>query len=176
MRDLLAFSILIAAMAVPAHAQNKDKLLETRPPVFEALMNCRAIADAPERLACFDSKVAAIDRAEKNNEFVLADKESMKEARRGLFGFSMPKLRLFGNDATNTAEAELVAKISSAYQKGYGTWTIILEDGAKWSQIDTRVLLRSPLKGMEIKIRTASMGSFFANIDGQRAIRMARVN
>lgn len=176
MRGLLALLILAAAMAAPGYAQKKDKLLEGRPPVFEALVNCRTITDAAERLACYDSKVAAIDEAEKNNELVLADKESMKEARRGLFGFSLPKLRLFGNDDGDAAEAELVTKIDSAYQKSYGKWTIVLEDGARWNQIDTQVLARNPSRGMEIKLRKASMGSYFANVDGQRAIRMTRVN
>ncbi len=177
MRGSLALLVLAASMvAAPALADKKDQLLDKRPPVFEALVNCRTIADAAERLACYDSKVAAIDEAEKNNELVLADKESMKEARRGLFGFSLPKLRLFGNDDGDSAEAELVTKVDSAYQKSYGKWTIVLEDGARWSQIDTQVLARNPARGMEIKIRKASMGSYFANVDGQRAIRMTRVN
>ena len=179
MRRLLVFAILSGAfVATPILAEKKDKLPDRRPPVFEALINCRAIANAEDRLACFDVKVAAVDTAEKNKELVLADRESMKEARRGLFGFSLPKLRLFGNGDGDDAkeEAELVTKVDSAYQKSPGKWTIVLDGGARWSQIDTQVLPRDPAKGMEIKIRKASMGSYFANVGGQRAIRMMRVN
>ena len=98
MRASLPLLIVVTALlAVPATADKKDKLQEARPPVFEALVNCRAIADPGERLVCYDAKVAAIDEAEKNDELVLADKQAMQDARRGLFGFSLPKIKLFGN-------------------------------------------------------------------------------
>jgi hypothetical protein len=153
-----------------------DKLTEARPPIFEELVNCRTIADPTERLACYDAKVAAMDEAEKKDELVLADKASMKEARRGLFGFSIPKLKIFGNDGKEEEKFELVAKIDSAYQASPGKWTILLDDGARWVQIDSQVMRKNPERGNEIKIREAAMGSYFANINGQRAIRMRRVN
>ena len=169
---------LIGALVLsttPALAKD-DKLTEARPPIFEELVNCRTIADPTERLACYDTKVAAMDEAEKKDELVLADKASMKEARRGLFGFSIPKLKIFGNEGKEEEKFELVAKINSAYQASPGKWTIMLDDGARWVQIDSQVMRKNPGRGMEIKIREAAMGSYFANIDGQRAIRMRRVN
>lgn len=176
MRASLPLLVLaVAIVGAPALADEKDKMREARPPVFEALINCRTIADPQERLACYDAKVAAMDQAEKNDELVLADKETMKEARRGLFGFSLPKLKLFDNE-DGGGESELVAKIASAYQANPGKWTVVLDTGARWVQIDTQVLARDPKPGMEIKIRPAAMGSYFANIAGQRALRMRRLN
>lgn len=172
-RLLLAAGALLPGTAVLGQA---DTLTKSRPPVFEELVNCRSVADPTARLSCYDEKVAAIDEAEKKDELVLADKASMKEARKGLFGFSIPKLKIFGNDGKEEEDFELVAKIDSAYMANYGKWTIVLEDGARWTQIDTTVLRKSPKNGMEVKIRAAAMGSYFANIDGQRAIRMKRVN
>ena len=52
---------------------------------------------------------------------------------------------------------------------------IIIEDGAKWVQIDTNAV-RTPKSGMPIRIRRATMGSYFANIAGRPAIRMRREN
>lgn len=174
---ILACSILLAlSISAPSMAQKKDALQQSRPPVFEELVNCRSIADPTERLACYDTKVAAIDEAEKKDELVLADKNAMKEARRGLFGFSIPKLKILGNDGKEEEKFELVAKIDSAYQANPGKWTVVLDDGARWVQIDTQVLTKNPKPGQEIKIRPAAMGSYFANINGQRAIRMRRVN
>jgi hypothetical protein len=170
---VLATGLLLATTAATG---KDDKLTQSRPPVFEELVNCRTIADAAERLACYDTKVAAIDEAEKKDELVLADKSAMKEARRGLFGFSIPKLKIFGNDGDEEEKFELVAKIDSAYQANPGKWTIVLDSGARWVQIDTQVLRKNPARGMEIKIREAALGSYFANIDGARAIRMRRVN
>jgi hypothetical protein len=169
----LAAGVLLSATAVSGQS---DKLTQARPPVFEELVNCRTITDPEARLACYDAKVAAIDEAEKKDELVLADKNAMKETRKGLFGFSIPKLKIFGNDGKEEEKFELVAKIDSAYQASYGKWTIVLEDGARWVQIDTQSLRKNPVRGMEIKIRAAAMGSYFANIDGARAIRMRRVN
>jgi hypothetical protein len=169
---------LIGALSLTGSAAigKDDKLTEARPPIFEELVNCRAVADPTERLACYDAKVAAMDEAEKKDELVLADKASMKEARRGLFGFSIPKLKIFGNDGKEVEKFELVAKIDSAYQASPGKWTILLDDGARWVQIDSQVMRKNPERGNEIKIREAAMGSYFANINGQRAIRMRRVN
>lgn len=172
-RLLLAGSVLLCGTSALGQA---NKLTEARPPVFEELVNCRNISDPTARLACYDTKVAAIDEAEKKDELVLADKASMKEARKGLFGFSIPKLKIFGNDSKEDENFELVAKIDSAYMASYGKWTIVLDDGARWTQIDTTVMRKNPKPGMEVKIRAAAMGSYFANIDGQRAIRMRRVN
>lgn len=172
-RLLLAGAAMLSCTAAAGQA---DKLVQSRPPVFEELVACRSIADPVARLACYDAKVAAIDEAEKKDELVLADKSAMKEARRGLFGFSIPKLKIFGNDGKEDEKFELVTKIDSAYQASYGKWTIVLEDGARWVQIDTQVLRKDPAGGQEIKIRAAAMGSYFANINGQRAIRMKRVN
>lgn len=172
-RLLLASGLVLVATAATG---KDDKLTQSRPPVFEALIDCRAIADAAERLACYDTRVAAIDEAEKKDELVLADKAAMKEARRGLFGFSIPKLKIFGNDGKEDEKFELTAKIDSAYQASYGKWTIVLDSGARWVQIDSEIVRKTPVSGMEIKIREAAMGSYFANIDGARAIRMKRVN
>lgn len=172
-RLLLASGILLSCTAVSG---KDDKLMQSRPPVFEELVGCRSVADPVARLACYDTKVAAIDEAEKKDELVLADKTAIKEARRGLFGFSVPKLKIFGNDGKADEKFELVAKIDSAYQASYGKWTIVLDDGARWVQIDTQAVRKNPARGQEIKIRAASLGSYFANIEGQRAIRMKRVN
>jgi hypothetical protein len=172
-RLVLVGGVLMSGAAGNAQDRKDD---QPRPPVFEALVNCRTISDSAARLVCYDAKVSAIDEAEKKDELVLADKASMKEARRGLFGFSIPKLKIFGNDDTDEKDFELVAKIQSASMASYGKWTIILEDGARWTQIDTTSLRKDPRAGMEIKIRSAAMGSYFANIAGQRAIRMKRVN
>ncbi len=172
-RLLLAGGALLSCAAV---AGQDDRLAQSRPPVFEELVNCRAIADPAARLTCYDAKVAAIDEAEKKDELVLADKTAMKEARQGLFGFSIPKLKIFGNDGKEDEKFELTAKIDSAYQASYGKWTIVLDSGARWVQIDTTVMRKDPQRGMEIKIRAAAMGSYFANVEGQRAIRMRRVN
>ena len=55
-----------------------------------------------------------------------------------------------------------------------GLYTLIMEDDAVWTQIDTTRLPRQPKPGQKVKIKTATMGSYFATIDGGRTIRMKR--
>ncbi len=161
--------------SLQATEKNTNLTGSSRPPVFEALVACKLIANPEERLACYDAKVTAIDEAEKKDEIVMADKESMKDARRGLFGFNIPKIKIFGNSDENEIK-ELVTTIKSARRDGDGKWVLTLADGARWQQTDSGNPIREPKSGMEIKIRPAALGSYFVNIGGQRAIRMKRLN
>ncbi|APG63544.1 hypothetical protein LPB140_03755 [Sphingorhabdus lutea] len=168
----LALSVPILS-AQPAFANGDKKAELARPAIFDDLVSCRDITDAAQRLACYDEKVGALDAAEKNNDIILTDKASVQEAKKGLFGLSLPSIKIFDKDDTEINEISGV--VASAYQRNY-RWTIILEDGAKWVQTETSSIVRSPKKGMPVEIRKASLGSFLVNIDGQRAIKMRREN
>lgn len=167
-------ALVVPFVALAAHAAEPRMPDTGRPAIFQTLIDCRSIQNAEERLSCYDKNVAAMDEAEKNKEIVLADRESMKEARRGLFGFSLPKLKLFGDGSDDATELE--STIASVYQSPNGRWNIKLPDGAHWLQLGSDSINRYPKAGMSIMIKPAAMGSFFASIDGQRSIRMKRVN
>lgn len=167
----------LAGMASLAMAKDKDKPLP-RADVFQKVIDCRAIADGTQRLACYDAQVARLDEAATRQEVVIVDKEEVKKTRKGLFGLNIGDIRLFaGNDADSEEEGvnQISSTVKSARQDASGKWTIILADGAKWVQIDT-TSIRIPKPGQSIKIRKASMGSFFANVNDQHAIRMIRQN
>jgi hypothetical protein len=168
---LLATAI---ALSLPLAAKDdKDDGL-ARPKLFDDLVACKTIENAEARLACYDANVAALDEAQKSKEIVVTDKAAIKEARRGLFGFDLPKIKIFGGNEEELNEVE--ATLSEAYMNRDGKLTIVLEDGARWSQIDSQVVRGSPKAGSKARIRRAAMGSFFVNIDEKRAIRMKRVN
>jgi hypothetical protein len=172
------YAAVILGSTLPAdkvHAQNEKPLSMPQPALFKDVLNCRTIADPNERLACYDAKVAALDAAQAKDEIIVTDRESVKEAKRGLFGFNLPKLRIFGKEGETQLE-EITAIIASARQDSSGKWTIFLEDGAKWVQIDSKPLSRDPRSGMSLRIRNASLGTFFVNVDKQTAIRMKRAN
>src|SRR5690606_23170152 len=108
------------------------------PKLFEEVVNCRAIQDSAQRLACYDRGVAALDMAQKSNELYVADKAAMTEARRGLFGFSLPNLKIFGNeDLGNLNEVETTIAAVSSGQRGY---VFTLPDGARWMQTDKKYM------------------------------------
>lgn len=149
-----------------------------RPDAFTKLLACRSVTDAKARLACYDERVAAMEAAAARNELVVADRAQIRKARRSLFGLTLPRLDIFGGgDEEREGEAfsEIESTISRAYLSG-DRWNLILDDGAHWVQVDSRAPRRTPRPGQKIRIRRAALGSFFANIDGQTAIRMRRQN
>lgn len=157
---------------------------DQRPDVFQKLIDCRKIADGTARLACFDAQVANIDDAESRSEVVIVDKAQVKKAKRSLFGLTLPNLKVFGDkdtDKSDTASKNdndddvIETTVKSSYVNSGGKVVVIIDDGAKWVQIDTRDV-RTPKPGQPIRIRKASLGSFFANLNGQTAIRMRREN
>ena len=168
----LAFATLVSAQ--PALAKDKDKPAAP-PAVYQAVVDCRGIADAAQRLACFDRTVGEMAQAGEAKDLVVIDRETMRETRRGLFGFSLPKIRLFGggeDDKDQIREIEsTIAGIRSA-KDGLPVFTIA--DGARWKQTDGRNLF--PKVGQKIRIKAASLGSYMASIEGRAGVRVMRLS
>ena len=103
------------------------------------------------------------------------DRTAVREARRGLFGFSLPKLKLFGggddDDQDDVKEIEsTIAGLRSA-SDGYPIFT--LADGARWKQTEGRIWF--PKVGTAIRIKRAALGSYMGTIDKRSGIRMMRL-
>jgi hypothetical protein len=170
----IALALAILGMAVlPGGAIAETRRAE-RPEAFRKLVDCRSVAEPAARLACYDAQVAALDAAEQKEDLVIVDRQQVDKAKRGLFGFTLPKLKLFGAD--DKAVTHLESVIKSARPLSQGRWMFVLEDGAVWRQTDNRSLNPDPKAGMPIKIRRAALGSYLANVDGQTAIRVRREN
>ena len=167
----LAWVAVLGLAAIPASAQVIPKT--AAPKLFEDVVNCRAIQDSAQRLACYDRGVAALDTAQKSNELYVADKAAMKEARRGLFGFSLPKLKIFGDeDLGEMDELETTIASVSTGQRGY---VITLPDGARWAQSDKKYMDK-PKVGAKIKIEKGVLGSYMASVNGRPGFRVERIN
>ena len=167
-RPLLLAIGLAAFASAPAGA-------EERPAIFKGLMDCKAMTDPSERLACYDAAVGALDSAEQKGDIVVVDREQAKAVRRQAFGFSLPSLAMFERGEKPEELNEVSLAVERAYRSGEGKWTFELEGGAVWTQNDSETLFREPKKGSKVEIRKASMGGYFMNVDGQRAIRARRV-
>jgi hypothetical protein len=167
----IGFSVLGLAAAAPASAQDMPKT--ATPKLFEEVVQCRAIQDSTARLACYDRGVAALETAQKSNELYVADKAAMKEARRGLFGFSLPKMKIFGDESLGDLDEleTTIAGVSSG-QRGL---VFTLPDGARWAQTDKRYMDK-PKIGAKIKIEKALLGSYMASINGKAGFRVERIN
>lgn len=171
-RIVAAVAVIGCLIVTPASAKDKDKGA-TRPAQIEQLYACRDIADPAQRLACFDREVGSLASAEAARDIVFTDRETAKKARKGLFGFSFPKLGdIFGGDEDDQIK-EIDTVIKSVSVDRSGKYILTMEDGAVWSQIDASGA-RQPKPGQKIHIKVASMGSYFASIEGGRSIRIKR--
>jgi hypothetical protein len=138
------------------------------------LSACRKLADRDQRLDCFDRETASIDEAIARKDIVVVDREAVRETRRSLFGFELPKLPfLGGGEKEETAQTEINAKIASANAIGNGRWQITLDNGAIWQTTESSPIL-DPRPGDTVRIRRAAMSSYFMNVSGQRAVRARR--
>ena len=138
------------------------------------LSACRKLTDRDARLDCFDRETATIDEAIARKDIVVVDREAVRETRKSLFGFELPKLPFFGgDDKDEPAQTEITAKIASANTIGNGRWQITLDTGAIWQTTESSVLL-DPHPGDSVRIRRAAMGGYFMNVSGERAVRARR--
>jgi hypothetical protein len=177
MRTTLTIAILPICILATTSAQAAGAKNE-RPAIFQQLVDCRAQQDAALRLACYDAQVAALDDAETKKELVVVDKAQMKQARKSLFGFSLPKISLFGggDDADDEEELRVLdTTVADARQMNDGNWRIRLPDGVYWRQMEAKDIF-APKSGDKIRIRRASMGSYLASINSRAAFRIKREN
>lgn len=170
MRAATAFLLILFA-AAPADAQTGA---ENSLGPIRNMLDCRSIREPALRLACFDRELAVVETAIRKKDVVLLDRAQVKRTQRSLFGFSIPNLKIFGDDSEES-EKQIVSKIKQAWPHSYGKWAFELADGARWEQTDSRQLAFDPKAGQDIRIRRAALGSYFANVGRQTAIRVRRV-
>lgn len=172
-RTKLALSAAAATLVLGLGAA----LAETASPLpaaVQRLLDCRAAPDTG-RLACYDGAVAELSRLIASGELVIVDHERVAKVKRQAFGFSLPSLSLFERGDKPQELEQVSGVVERATLGGDNKWTLALDDGSVWQQTDIGSLAKYPKKGSKVEIRRAAMGSFFMNVDGQRALRVRRV-
>ena len=174
--SMLFGGLAIAGLVMAVPASSKTQPLASAPPpkIFLDVVQCRAITDAAERLACFDRSVGALASAQQSKDLYVADKDAMREARRGLFGFNLPKMRIFGDDDMEK-DVDAIDSTIAAFNESQRGYVFTLKDGARWRQTDS-VYMDRPKVGAPIRIKRAALGSFFGSISGRPGFRIERVN
>jgi hypothetical protein len=170
-RLALAATAVLLAGALPAQGFAKDA--GPRAAAFQAVLDCRNIADNTARLACYDAAAASASQAEAKGDIVVIDRAQAQKAHRQAFGLPVPSLDFL----TRALKAEDVDKlegvVKSARMGADGRWTMLLEDGAQWRQISGE-LLRDPKSGSKVVIHKGALGSFLMSVDGQAYIKVHR--
>jgi hypothetical protein len=178
MSKVLPLSILsLALLAVaPAASAKSPKTPASNSPLVTALDACRQITDGAQRLACFDRTSAALVGATSSGEVSVVDRGQLRQARKALFGFNMPRLPFFAGDkSAEDDKGVLDSTIKSAKAIGYERFQIQLADGALWETTQTYLNFSEPRKGQKIHIKRGPLGSYFLEIDGQVAVKGRRV-
>lgn len=168
-------AIFLLAGFVLASAASAEKA-RNRPELFNKLLDCRAIADASQRLACYDQSVGAIEEAEKKKDIVVVDRKEIRETKKSLFGFTLPKIGLFTGDKDDDKDeiGEISSTVESARMIRGGDWSLRLaSDAGTWET--TSSLNTDPRAGDKVHIKKATLGSYLGSVGINRGVRFRRV-
>ena len=173
MRNSLLITAVLA-MTAASSANARGPVATGTPPSIQRLIGCRAIQDNAQRLACFDRETAAVDQAIAKKDIVLIDKAKATQARRSLFGFSIPDFGgLFGGNEDEVKE--IASTVTTFSHDAYRGWVIRLADGSEWMQTDDAQLGLPPRKGDKVVVHRGSFGAFFLRLNGQPGYKVKRV-
>lgn len=172
-KTILAMGLAAVVIASPSGAAKPAK---TGTPVqMQRLLACRTMTDAAQRLACYDRESAGVDAAIGTKEMVIIDKTRVREARRDLFGFSVPSFGgLFGSDSEDEIK-QVEGVVKSVRRNPEGGWTIRLVDDSVWTQMDDSIIAIAPKAGTKVIVRRGTLGNFKLSVDGQPGVRVKRI-
>ena len=154
-----------------------EKRTPAKPPaVFEAVTNCRIIGDDEKRLACYDAATRQVEIAIVKNELYVVDNKQVRETRKSLFGFKLPKLGIFSGDSDDENQISELEFVVRSVQPTAEGWQMAMNDGSVWRQSDGRPLGLAPRAGSKVIVKNGAMGSFKAAIDGQPSVKIKRVS
>lgn len=163
-----------AAAAILASGALAKTLPPTAPPAaVQSLLSCRSIAEPTQRLSCYDKATQGFADAVSKREVVVIDKERANQARRSLFGFSIPNFGalLGGGDEMSQIEGT----VQSVAQNSDGGWTITLADGSVWTQTDDTPVALPPERGDKVVVKRGTLGSYFVKLGSQPGFKAKRI-
>ncbi len=144
-----------------------------------ALQACRAKADATDRLACYDQAVDVLSAATASQDLVVIERSEVRKARKGLFGFSLPRIGfLAGREGNKEDEADAVrfeGKIISVRDIANGGWQFAVEGGAVWMTMETSFSFKTPAPDRMVVIERGALGSYSARVGNGGWVRVKRL-
>jgi hypothetical protein len=163
----------ILGLTMPALAQTAPGI-GIGEKLIEAVTQCRTITEATSRLACFDRTSSALETAHAGNGLAVLSRDEVAEKRRSLFGFQLPTINLFGSSGEKMPEIQnLESSVSTVTRSGRDRWLVRLADGSTWKT--TEPVRFPPRIRDSVKIKRAALGTFVASFDGDRSLRIERL-
>ena len=175
MRVIAITIIAVTAVSFPPGQSYAKNSTPERSALLTALSRCRTVTPDAERLTCLDRTAGALDEAELQGDVAVIERIQIREARRQLFGFAMPTLpSIFGRDDPEERINSVETTLLSAGQGLDGKWLFRLADGSEWRQIDSMPVRFQNRTGMDVRVRSAALGSYQLTAGRSRAVRVRR--
>jgi hypothetical protein len=173
LRNTFMFAMALALTTVASAEKTHEP-----PELFRNLLNCRAITDNTARLACYDQSTSALEQAEAKKDLVVVDRKEIRETKKSLFGFTLPKIGLFGDgdDKVNEKDevTELQGTVETARPISGGNFSLRLANGAgTWETMSA--VNDAPRSGDKVRIKKAMLGSYLGQVGINRGVRFRRV-
>jgi len=170
-------TLLLAVLPIQAvAAKGEASAKEPVPAIFQDVVDCLHINDTAQRLTCYDNSVQAMQAAQKSAQLFIASEDQIKESRRGLFGLTLPDLKIFGGASGDYEEVKEIDAVIASVREAAAGYVFALADGAVWAQSDSQYLGMTPKKGQKIVIRKAALGSYMGKLEGGVGFRIKRLN
>jgi hypothetical protein len=168
MRKILIAPILLLASASAAPAQE---------PLPNQLGACLQITGMLQRLACYDGVARAVSpvtvpRGAPRAATTFAPAPAPPVAAAGLGSERLPRLA----SAAPKTPQQMIAGVASVSYDGRGRFTIALDNGQIWRQLDGDTALLKGTRFPAVRISRGALGSYDLNVVGRNAsYRVSRV-
>jgi hypothetical protein len=165
------------ALVVAGGATAKDRDPPRKSPLVNALAACRQITDPGQRLACFDKASGELLAATDKGDVSVVDRSQLRQARRSLFGFNMPRLPFFpGDKSADDVADKLVSKVAAVRDLGHNRYAVRLADGnAVWETLESYGAFHTPKVGEPVEINRGPLGSYILRFGRQRGVKGRRI-
>lgn len=189
MRVAFALIATCALFAAPRAAVAQE-------PPLAKLYACADIADAGQRLACFDGAIAGLKQADASGDVAVVSRQQVQKVEKEAFGLSVPSVADLAASAAPAAASassdrpnakpvkpakpkplsQVTLAVKSIQTDNHGEMTFIMENGQVWKKIDTGSLGAIGKGPWTAEIRKASFGSYMLTLGGgNRSARVKRI-
>jgi hypothetical protein len=175
MPSMIMITVAVAALAAP-HAAVPQNASQSE--FVSRVQACQQIKDNAARLTCYDGTVAALVAATSRGDVTIVDRNQMRQVRRSLFGFSLPRLPFFSGSKDREVQEEpkeLVAKLISFHDIGNGFFRFTLDEPQSTWESTEASSVYSPRAGDKVTIQHGALGSYFVEIGNQPWVRARRI-
>ncbi len=171
---VLSAAVCGTLFAIGTSAASQERSNTAMPSVVANLVNCRAIAAAADRLACFDRAAQSLQTALSGGELLVVDRAQATAARRQAFGSTEAPADILQpprpEDRIDAIETTLVR----ASQADDNRWTFVLADGSTWRQADTDRVRIVNREGEAVRVRRGALGSYLLTVGRSGVVRVRR--